>query len=112
MSYYLYKLVPPRPSFDTDMSDEERTIMGAHIRYWSELAQQGTAVVFGPVSGDPAGSWGLAITEADDVAQVRGLGASDPAISSGMATFEVYEMPRAMLRAQQSAPQPTAGHDN
>lgn len=111
MSFYLYKLVPPRPSFDVDMSDDERAIMGAHVQYWGGLAQQGVAVVFGPVAGDPAGSWGLAITEADHADQVRGLGADDPAISSGMATFEVYEMPRAIVRPQSSTIRSATGID-
>ena len=53
--------------------------------------------MFGPVA-DPAGSWGLAEVEADDEEAVRALAADDPAVRSGLASFEVHAMPGAMVR--------------
>ncbi len=97
MNYYLYKLVVPRPTFRTDMTEAESTIMRDHIGYWTGLADDGTAVVFGPVA-DPAGSWGLAVVEADTEHAVRALAAADPAIASELATFEIYPMPGTITR--------------
>jgi uncharacterized protein len=98
INHFAYKLIPPRPTFDTDMSHAEAAIMGQHVGYWQDLAQQGIAVVFGPVR-DPAGTWGLAVVQAEAAADVRALGVDDPAVKSGMATFQVYAMPDAIVRS-------------
>ncbi|HYP55303.1 MAG TPA: YciI family protein [Solirubrobacterales bacterium] len=93
---FLYKLIPPRPTFDTDMNEEEASIMGRHVLYWQDLTSRGTAVVFGPVS-DPAGVWGLAVIKADDEEQVRTLAERDPAIASGLSSFECHPMPATIV---------------
>ncbi len=95
--FFVYKLIPPRPTFAVDMSEEERAIMGAHGAYWRRLLDARTAVVFGPVL-DPAGVWGLAVVEARSVDDVRAIGAADPAVSSGVASFDVHPMMGATVR--------------
>lgn len=97
MTYYLYKLVPPRPTFSVDMTEVESTIMQDHVGYWTALAADGTAVVFGAVA-DPAGIWGLAVVEAASEHDVRALGDTDPAITSELATYQVHPMPGAIAR--------------
>ncbi len=57
---YFLKLNPPRPSFATDMSDEERTIMQKHVAYWAPYVNDGTVIVLGPVM-DPKGIYGIAV---------------------------------------------------
>ncbi|MFD0820517.1 hypothetical protein [Micromonospora zhanjiangensis] len=52
---YIYKLIPPRPTFFVDQTEDERAVMTEHAAYWSEPLAAGTVVVFGPVL-DPAGS--------------------------------------------------------
>ncbi len=96
MNHFLYKLIPPRPTFDSDMSETEQAIMRRHVLYWQRLTERRTALVFGPV-GDPAGVWGLAVVEADSTERVRALGHADPAVTSGVARFEVCPMPDAIL---------------
>jgi uncharacterized protein YciI len=95
-AYFLYKLVPPRPTFALDMSEDEARVMGEHAAYWTPLAEDGTVVVFGPVM-DPAGTWGMAVIRARDEAEVRALGDRDPAVTSGLATFEVCAMPATIV---------------
>jgi uncharacterized protein len=97
VSYFVYKLIPPRPTFDTDMSDDEAAVMGRHADYWQDLLAGGRVIVFGPVS-DPSGSWGLAVVEAETEHEVRALAADDPAVKTGMATFDVLPMPVAVVR--------------
>jgi uncharacterized protein YciI len=97
MNYFVYKLIPPRPTFDTDMNDEEAATMEGHAGYWQALLAEGRVVVFGPVS-DPSGSWGLAVIEADTEDDARALGVEDPAVNSGMCTFELLSMPVAVVR--------------
>jgi hypothetical protein len=38
---FVYRLIPPRPSFDLDMTEEEQAIMGRHASYWGTLFQTG-----------------------------------------------------------------------
>lgn len=90
-AHFVYKLIPPRPTFALDMSDDERAIMGQHTAYWTEQFDQGRVVVFGPVL-DPAGAWGLGVVEADGIDAVRALGDGDPAVRSGTCTYDVFAM--------------------
>ena len=100
MSYFVYKLVPPRPTFGpADMNEAEAAIMEDHAAYWSQHLASGSAVVFGPVT-DPTGNWGLAVVEADTEAGVRALRDDDPAVTSGLATAEILPMPVAIVRGR------------
>jgi uncharacterized protein YciI len=104
VSHFLYKLIPPRPTFDRDMSEAEAAIMGQHVAYWQELVERRTVIVFGPVA-DRAGAWGLAVVDADSEEDVRALGFGDPAVTSQLARFEVYALPGAIDgRAVRSGP--------
>jgi uncharacterized protein YciI len=94
--HYVYKLIPPRPTFHKDMTDEERAIMARHAEYWSTLVEEVDVVVYGPVVHS-IGSWGLAVIHADSEDAVRALAEADPAVSSGMATFDIGTMPVTIL---------------
>ena len=96
VDHYLYRLVPPRPTFPADMTEFEAGAMAQHFGYWQHLVDEGIAAVYGPVA-DPAGTWGLAVVRADREDDVRVLGSRDPAVSSGVATFEVFAMPDAVV---------------
>jgi uncharacterized protein YciI len=80
MDHFLYMLIPPRSTFDRDMSEDEQAIMGRHVAYWQEMAECGTAIAFGPVR-DAAGAWGLAVVEAETMTEIRALGDEDTAAS-------------------------------
>ena len=84
----------PRPTFHTDMTPDERAAMGAHVAYWSKKAEEGIALVFGPVM-DARGVWGAGIYRVDDIAHMQRLLAEDPA--RHILTYDVYEMPRAVV---------------
>jgi uncharacterized protein YciI len=71
--------------------------MGEHVAYWQQHLEAGRVLIFGPVA-DRAGSWGLAVVAADDEDEVRTLGKSDPAVTSGICTFEILAMPGAVAR--------------
>jgi uncharacterized protein len=98
MSWFLYRLIPPRPTFPVDMTEAEGEIMRRHAGYWSEQMERGRVAVFGPVA-DPAGAWGLGVVEAESGDEVRALGDADPAVTSSLASFEVCEMPGAVVAA-------------
>ena len=102
MPFFLYKLIPPRPTFACDMNDDERAIMAEHAAHWSRLTEAGTALVFGPVA-DPAGTWGMAVVDAASEADVRALGNADPAVSSGVCTYDVHAMPHTIVGQARAA---------
>lgn len=97
MTHFVYKLIPPRPTFATDMSEDEGAIMGEHAAYWNDLFEEGSVVTFGVVM-EPWGVWGLAVVEADDEDDLRAIGADDPAVKTGLCSLEIGVMPRAVVR--------------
>ncbi len=97
MVCFLYKLIPPRPTFLADMTPDEASIMQEHFAYWSGLIEAGNVIVYGPVA-DPAGAYGIAVVEAHDRADVQRVGEADPAVSRGLGTFEIYDMPDAVVQ--------------
>jgi uncharacterized protein YciI len=96
MSHFLYKFVP-RPDFPTTMTEAEAAVMREHVAYWQTLADKGTAVAFGPVA-DPAGSWGVAIVEAETAEEVHAIRAADPVVTSGLGPVDIHPMPQAITR--------------
>jgi uncharacterized protein YciI len=78
---FVFRLIPPRPTFAFDMSDDERATMGEHAAYWAERTAEGRVVAYGPVN-DPAGSYGLAVVLAETMAEAQALGDADPAVRS------------------------------
>jgi uncharacterized protein YciI len=103
MKYFFCKLTPPRSTFMIDMTDAERQLMGQHVAYWSGLAANGTAIVFGPVA-DPQGGYGVAVVEAPDEATMRELSSHDPAMKAGAGfSFAIYAMPQVVLRESKRA---------
>jgi uncharacterized protein YciI len=98
MKYFLFKLIPPRPTFALDMTDTEARLMQEHIVYWKGLTESGLVIVFGPVA-DPKGTYGVAILEVEEEMDVNALGVNDPTIKANAGfQFEVYPMIRPVLR--------------
>src|SRR6476646_7209534 len=96
--YFLFRLLPPRPTFMFDMTDAEKQAMGAHVAYWTEQAKKGPAIVFGPVA-DPKGGWGVGIVEVESEEQMRELEKNDPVIRANIGLkYEVLPMLRAIVR--------------
>jgi uncharacterized protein len=96
--YFLLKLVGPRPTFVTDMTEAEQRVMMEHAAYVKGYVDRGTVIVTGPVL-DPKGPWGVAVLEVDSKGEVRSIIANDPATLSGLGfRYEVYPMLRAAVR--------------
>lgn len=91
MSYFLFKLIAPRPTFPMDMNEEERKLMQQHAIFWNDLLAKGVAVVYGPVL-DPKGTYGLAVVEAENEIDAQMICTSDPTIKAKLHTYELYPM--------------------
>jgi hypothetical protein len=98
MRHFLYRLIPPRPTFLEDMSATEGTIMEAHFAYWAGVIAERQAVAYGPVI-DPGGVYGVAVLEVVDEATAETIATNDPANKSGAGfRFALHPMVDAIVR--------------
>jgi uncharacterized protein YciI len=89
--HFFVRLIAPRPTFPTDMTAEEKALMQEHVRYTQEQFSAGKVLIYGPVMA-PAGAFGMAVFEAADEAEVRGLLENDPTVRAGLNKFEIHSM--------------------
>ena len=88
---FLYRLLPPRPSFAQDMIPDEAGVMQRHMGYWQDLLDRELAVAYGPVL-HPTDPWGLGLLAVDDEQEARGIVDADPAVESKTCTYELIPM--------------------
>jgi uncharacterized protein YciI len=88
---YLYRLLPPRPTFAQEMSPTEAEVMERHVAYWQDLLNRDVAVAFGPVL-HPEEPWGLGLLDVDDEQAAHAIGEGDPAVQSATCTYEIVPM--------------------
>src|SRR5437868_13976153 len=89
--HFYVRLIPPRPTFASDMTQEERAIMQEQVSYCSRLFQDGNILIFGPVL-DPGDNFGMAVFEADDESTVHSLLENDPSVRCGLNHLKVAPM--------------------
>jgi uncharacterized protein len=97
--HYLFKLIPPRPTFPQDMTDEEKAVMDEHSYYFQQQFAAGKLLLYGPVMA-PDGAFGLGILEVADEAEARQFSESDPSVRAGLNRWEFYPMQVAASRAK------------
>jgi uncharacterized protein YciI len=97
-THWVFRLIPPRPTFDQDITEAEGEIMARHATYWAQIAESGRMVVYGP-ERDQSGSWGLGVLEGSSEDEVRQLVEGDPAVTSGMARMEYGPMLASIVRS-------------
>lgn len=87
--HFVVHLLPSRPDFAQTVTEEEQSVMQAHVAYWKELMREGTALVFGPVL-HPKGAYGLGIIVTENEDRLQELLQQDPA--ARIATHEAFPM--------------------
>lgn len=97
--HFYWKLIPPRPTFARDMTDQERALMDEHGAYCAQQFDAGKLLLYGPVMA-PEGAFGVGILEVADEAEARQFGENDPSVRAGMNRFEIYPMRVARSRAK------------
>lgn len=104
MPHFFLRLVPPRPTFLTDMREEERRLMGEHAAYMAREMAAGRVLAFGPVA-DPKGAFGLAIVEVPSTAAAETMTLADPAITAGCGfSYEIAPILQLITAAEVKAP--------
>jgi len=104
--HYFFKLIPPRPTFPQDMTNEEGRLMEAHSRYFDEHFAAGRLLLcrlllYGPVMA-ATGAFGLAVLEVDSEGEAQRFGEGDPSVKAGLDRFEIYPMRVSAARAKES----------
>jgi uncharacterized protein YciI len=85
---WLVVLRPVRDEMPFDPTEEESRIVGEHYEHLKRLRAEGRLVLAGP-SPLPGDSFGLAIFEQEDRAEVEAIVAEDPAVTGGIMTAEI-----------------------
>ena len=98
--YFYVRLIPPRPTFASDMSADERALMQQHVGYFRGLFDQGKVLIFGPVL-DPTDNFGMAVFEVDDLAEAERCMAQDPTVVAGLNRFRISPMVVSGARAKE-----------
>jgi uncharacterized protein len=96
MKTWFLRLIPPRPTFDKDMTDAEGALMEQHFVYWKDKFDKGVCVFGGPVL-DPRGVYGVLAIRAATEEEARALADGDPSVKAGLNRMEVAEMKIAFL---------------
>jgi hypothetical protein len=95
VTYWLSVLVPPRPTFASDMTDDERALMLEHVRYWRGQMEKGKVLAFGPVLHPRAEFGGVALLTLDGGEDPDAYARADPAILADVGfRFEAFPMPQ------------------
>src|ERR1700755_1206265 len=89
--YFYVRLIAPRPTFASDMSVEERTLMMQHAGYFRGLFEQGKVLIYGPVL-DPEDNFGMGVLQVADRAEAEQLLEQDPSVLAGMNRFRISPM--------------------
>ena len=87
--HFFVKLIPPRSTFITDMTDPEKSIMQQHVIYWGELLEKGIAIAYGPVL-DPKGAYGVGVLCVNSDDELQQVIINDPA--NGLNRYEFAPM--------------------
>jgi uncharacterized protein YciI len=98
MPHFFMTLLPPRPTFPADITDDEKRLMGEHARYCQEQFAAGRLLTYGPVMA-AGGAFGMAVLEAADETEARQFAEGDPSVKAGMNRFELHPMRVAAARA-------------
>ena len=93
---WFIRLIPPRPTFDKDMTDAEQKLMEEHFVYWKDQFAKGVCVFGGPVL-DPRGVYGVLAIRAPSEDEARAIASADPTVKAGLNRIEVAEMRIAFL---------------
>ena len=97
--HFYAKLIAPRPTFASDITEQERVLMAQHGAYCQQQFEAGKLLMFGPVMA-PEGAFGVGILEVADEAEARQVFENDPSVIAGMNRFEIYPMRVAAARAK------------
>lgn len=98
---YLYKLkVVPRLEEPEAWTDEDNKIVGEHFRNLQDMLEEGTLILAGRTTNEDSTMFGIVIFEATSREEAEKIMLSDPAVSKGIMTAELFPYRVALMRNQ------------
>jgi uncharacterized protein YciI len=97
--HYFVKLIPPRPTFPTDITDAERALMEQHAAYFRQQFEAGNVLIYGPVMAS-GGAFGVGVLEVADESDALRVMNNDPSVLGGLNRFELNPMRVPVSRAK------------
>ncbi|MGZ8805032.1 MAG: YciI family protein [Microbacterium sp.] len=97
MSQWIYRIVPTRAEMVADATDEESAVVEEHFHYLQALKAAGILILAGRTQVDE-GTFGITIFEAPDEETARAVMETDPAVSAGVMSAELYPYAVAVAR--------------
>ena len=95
MAHFLLLYLPPRPTFESDATEEENRVIGNHFRYLKDLLVQGKLLIAGPCED---ASLGIAVIECGGEEEAYEILAADPAVVAGVFSCEVKPYRVSLMR--------------
>jgi uncharacterized protein len=89
--HYFVRLIPPRPTFPFDMTEDEKRLMKEHVAYMQAHFQAGAVVIYGPVLAAEA-PFGMGVIQAVDEVAAREILDGDPTVRMGLNRYELSPM--------------------
>jgi uncharacterized protein YciI len=89
--HLFFKLLPPRPTFAADMTEQERALMAQHAIYIRTHYDAGAVLAYGPVLSTE-GAFGMAILDMPDLATAETFAANDPTVIAKLNTYQICPM--------------------
>ena len=100
MKTFLYVLKAVRLGMLTEgPSDSELPILTQHGAYLNDLSERGIVVLYGRTQNNDASTMGLVVFEAEDESAAQSIMNSDPAITGGVMTGELFPYKISFLRS-------------
>ncbi|HTX75757.1 MAG TPA: YciI family protein [Terracidiphilus sp.] len=93
---WFIRLIPPRTTFITDMTADEKKAMEDHFAYWKAEFAKGVCIFGGPVL-DPKGVYGVLAIRAATEDDARAIAMADPSVQAGINKIEIAEIKVAFL---------------
>ena len=95
MKTYIYKIAPTRAEFATSWTPVEEKGMAEHFAYLKNLLENGNLFLAGPCTD---AAFGIVIIYADSLDHAREIASADPAITSGIMSYDVHEFRISLLK--------------
>ncbi len=92
--HYFVRLLGARADWPENMTEREEQIMGEHYLYLKKLTATQTALMAGPVLGDP---FGLIVLRAESEDQAREIMEQEPSVLQGVHTYEMQPMVASLM---------------
>lgn len=89
MSQWIYRLAPLRPEMVLEPNDEESAVLAERSGYLQALKSAGILILAGETRVEE-GTFGVTIIDAPDEASAGAVMRTDPAVSSGVMSAQLY----------------------